>query len=483
MTKHAASRKEISSIKRLPAKKQRYIKKLITRLSKLGTDEIVMPIDRSITEVIVLYKGDAPSWFHDIEKDECKLLIRIEGAIDDEGLGCHLTEEAKVFQWILWQPLLGENSKAHPERCWREENFATPGEFLASKVHGKYRGEIKRVCRGRWDTAMMMGGASSVEKLIDKHIRVDNLALRTCILTWTKGMKWHQDWDWESIAESSLLTKGHGLDVYWEGSDYLIPSSFKPVILWSNEQPDVMNNIRKALLALPPFKCLEDSEDSEAGLTQTTLTRFVDSSAKPTEPPKSKRKYNKTGSTEAIGVNEAVAALSFWSKFSDTDAESGGSRKRGLQGSRMPLKAKKPKAFKRSKGSSSSRSRARPRKRISKRSKSSRKTKRRHLSRSKRASRTRRRRSPRQSTSSKRKKSRSTRRSKKRSKKSKRPKKRSSSKSLKKKKKSKKKNKKKNKKSSRRKKSERTTARKLKRRSKSSKKARQKIRRRTLSRR
>merc|ERR1719495_2092662 len=98
----------------------------------------------------------------------------------------------------------------------------------------------------------MLGGVTKINALIDKHIRLDNDELKSSILVWMKGTKWHQEWDWESITERTLFSQVHGFDIYWESTAYEVPSRFNVLKLWAKGEEDVLENIRKQLAPLSP---------------------------------------------------------------------------------------------------------------------------------------------------------------------------------------------------------------------------------------
>jgi len=104
-------------------------------LKRYSDGESCLPFDLQLTAAEIIYRGESASWFHDDNVNECKLLFRVKG-LDEEGLGMHLTEIAKVVQWILWAPLIGDpnTSRQAPDRVWREKKFSNPAEFLLSNV-------------------------------------------------------------------------------------------------------------------------------------------------------------------------------------------------------------------------------------------------------------------------------------------------------------------------------------------------------------
>lgn len=229
-TKGQGYKKKWSDLGSLAKRQQTLLKKLDTRMQLYGSGMFALPINRPVESVSILCRGDDPtSWFRD-DKSTCKLLCRVKG-LDDEGLAMHLTELAKVFQWILWQPLLAD-SKTHPERCWREETYSTPSEFLRDMISEKQQKTLIGLCGDRWDTTMMLGGNSNVVQLIKDHIKADNDALKSSIADWMRDLKWHQEWDWERLAETAFFNRAGMFDVYWENESYTVPDRFTEHVVW-----------------------------------------------------------------------------------------------------------------------------------------------------------------------------------------------------------------------------------------------------------
>lgn len=228
-------------------KQHALLKKLDSRLKLYGKGQFALPINRFVESVSILCRGDDPlSWFAE-DKTPLRILCRVKG-LDEEGLAMHLTEMAKVFQWILWQPLLSD-SKTHPERCWREEVYSTPSEFLIDQVDERHQQSLIQQCSERWDTCMMLGGATQVIQLIKQHIKKDNDALKSSIRDWMRDLKWHQEWDWERLAETAFFNKSGAFDTFWESDDYNVPERFAEHIVWRRKDraSSVIASVKKLL--------------------------------------------------------------------------------------------------------------------------------------------------------------------------------------------------------------------------------------------
>jgi len=105
-------------LSKLGEKRSKFLRKLAQGVKRYRDGEICLPFDLQINSAEIIYRGENESWFHDNNANECKLLLRVKG-LDDEGLGMHLTEIAKVLQWILWVPLIGDpnTSRQAPDRA------------------------------------------------------------------------------------------------------------------------------------------------------------------------------------------------------------------------------------------------------------------------------------------------------------------------------------------------------------------------------
>jgi len=274
----AAKAKSNQVISSMAKRQQAFIKKLDTRLKLYGSGMFALPINRPVESVSILCRADDENFtcFKD-DKAPCRLLCRVTG-LDEEGLSMHLTEMARVFQWILWQPLLA-NSKTHPERCWREETYGSPAEFLVDMVSESQQPKLIQLCADRWDTNMMLGGNTEVVKLIKSHIKRSNEALKTSIMDWMRDLKWHQEWDWEKLAETAFFTRSGNYDVYWESAEYDVPSRFAEHPVWKRgDRTGVIDNLLK-ILPKSEFSVLEEDKQeisprSHGGLKQSGIKSF-----------------------------------------------------------------------------------------------------------------------------------------------------------------------------------------------------------------
>jgi len=193
--------------------------------------------------------------------DTCKVLVRLQG-LDEEGIGMHLTETAKVLQWILWAPLIGDPniSRQAPDRLWRESTFTNPYEFLLTYVDDSKADILENLVSDRWDTVMMLGGADRVKILIYKFIRSYNEELKKIITEWLRFLKWHQEFDWDEVSEYVLFGSGKTkLDVFWESDVYSVPEKYKPSIIWTPDSPNVADNIRKIVAEISGFEELKEN--------------------------------------------------------------------------------------------------------------------------------------------------------------------------------------------------------------------------------
>jgi len=250
---------------KLGDKRSKLLRKLVLKMKRFNEEEVLLPFNRAIRSVEILYRGDKASWFHD-KVDGCKLLIRVED-LDEEGIGMHLTETAKVLQWILWNPLLGDpnTSRQAPDRVWRESTFANPAEFLISYVDDSKVDTLEELVSDRWDSGMMLGGAVKVKNLIYKHISDDNEELKKSIQEWLRFLKWHQEFDWEEICENVLFGSSNPKpDVFWESEDYEVPESYISTTLWTPDKPNMADNIRQIVAKIRGFGELKTMLEEEA---------------------------------------------------------------------------------------------------------------------------------------------------------------------------------------------------------------------------
>lgn len=250
---------------KLGKKRAKIIRKLCLRVNSLATGEVEIPFDIAVTSIDMIYRGHKETWFHDNNAEDCKLVVRLDG-LDDEGIGMHLSETAKVVQWVLWNPLIGDpnTSRQAPDRVWRESEYSTPAEFLLSYVNTNKAGILSDLVADRWDAAMILGGAERVKTLIAKHIRSDNQVLKDSITQWMGRLKWHQDWDWEDICESTIFTlNGPKFDIFWEDESYEIPDSFYASEIWSRDNPYIAHNLRYIVTDVPGFEEIRETLHAE----------------------------------------------------------------------------------------------------------------------------------------------------------------------------------------------------------------------------
>ena len=90
------SKRDNSWLEKLGDKRSKLLRKLVFGMKSFTEKEVPLPFDRTISSIDILYRGDKTSWFHD-KVDTFKLLLRVNG-LDEEGIGMHLTEMAKVVQ-------------------------------------------------------------------------------------------------------------------------------------------------------------------------------------------------------------------------------------------------------------------------------------------------------------------------------------------------------------------------------------------------
>merc|ERR1719410_1057853 len=115
--------------------------------------------------------------------------------------------------------------------------------------------------------------------MIDDHIRDDNEYLKTCITTWLKPLKWHQEWDWETISEWAIFSDYvPKIDIFWESDDYEASETFKLTPIWSNEMPNHADNIRAILAGISGNEQLQEDLDRE--LAESECTTAVGTPAK-----------------------------------------------------------------------------------------------------------------------------------------------------------------------------------------------------------
>jgi len=125
----------------------------------------------------------------------------------------------------------------------------------------------------------MLGGSDNVRNLLWKHISTDNEELKSCINEWLKFLKWHQEFDWEEVAEYVLFGNSMPkLDIFWESEDYHLPEKFVSTSVWTPDRPNFADNIRHLVSGVPGFFYLADEKealDAEKGMGQSTLDGFV----------------------------------------------------------------------------------------------------------------------------------------------------------------------------------------------------------------
>jgi len=261
------SLRDNSWLGKLGDKRSKLLRKLVLKMKRFNEEEVLLPFNRTIRSVEILYRGNNASWFHD-KVDGCKLLIRVKD-LDEEGIGMHLTETAKVLQWILWAPLIGDpnTSKQAPDRVWRESTFANPAEFLLTYVDDSKVDTLEELVAGRWDSGMMLGGAVKVKNLIYKHISNDNEELKKSIQEWLRFLKWHQEFDWEEVCENLLFGSSNPKpDIFWENEDYEVPESYISTTLWTPDKPYMADNIRQIVSEIPGFEELKAILEEEAAV-------------------------------------------------------------------------------------------------------------------------------------------------------------------------------------------------------------------------
>lgn len=258
-------KKDNNWLAKLGEKRSKLLRKLISAMKNFNEKTISLPFDLPIVSAEIIHRGDQVSWFLE-NLDACKLLLRVKD-LDDEGIGMHLTEMAKVLQWILWVPLIGDpnTSKQAPDRVWRESTYPSPSSFLLSYVDDDKSEILQDLVADRWDSGMMLGGAAKVKALIYRHIFSDNEEFKDIIHEWTRFLKWHQEFDWEEVSENMLFSSvSSKLDVFWKSEDYCIPERFSSISLWSPEKPNTAQNIREVVAELPGFGDLKEVLQEEA---------------------------------------------------------------------------------------------------------------------------------------------------------------------------------------------------------------------------
>jgi len=259
-------KKDNSWLAKLGEKRAKFLRKLVNGMKRFNEKEIQLPFEPAIISAEIIHRGNGVSWFHDNKADDCKLLLRVEG-LDEEGIGMHLTEIAKVLQWILWVPLIGDpnTSKQAPDRVWRESTFTNPASFLVSYVNDSKVDVLEDLVADRWDAGMMLGGSDQVKNLIYKHISNDNEELKTTIIEWLRYLKWHQEFDWEEVSEYVLFgSTNPKLNIFWENEEYNKPESYTSNIVWTSENRNIADNIRKIVAEVPGFEDLKERLEQEA---------------------------------------------------------------------------------------------------------------------------------------------------------------------------------------------------------------------------
>jgi len=253
-------------------------------MNRVNDKEIILPFDLPIVSVEIIYRGESESWFHD-KANECKVLVRLQG-LDEEGIGMHLTETAKVLQWILWAPLIGDpnTSRRAPDRLWRESTFTSPYEFLLTYVDDSKTDMLESLVSDRWDTGMMLGGADRVKILIWKYIRSYNQELKKIITEWLRFLKWHQEFDWDEVSEYVLFGSGKTkLDVFWESDVYNVPEKYKLSVIWSPDTPNVADNIRKIVAEIPGFEELKENMQDQSSNEGKAESSSISTTASPVQ--------------------------------------------------------------------------------------------------------------------------------------------------------------------------------------------------------
>jgi len=252
-------------LSKLGGKRSKLLRKLAHGLRRFNDGEICLPFDLPIISVDIIYRGERDSWFHDHLNEECKVLLRVKG-LDEEGLAIHLNEIAKVIQWILWVPLIGDpnTSKQASDRVWREKTFTNPAEFLQYYVNDSKTEVLEELVVDRWDTGMMLGGSENVRNLIQKHISTDNEQLKRGINEWLRFLKWHQEFDWEEVSEHVLFGNSNPkLDIFWESEEYEVPEKYVSTCVWTTDRPNFAENIRTFVAGVPGFFFMKATLDEE----------------------------------------------------------------------------------------------------------------------------------------------------------------------------------------------------------------------------
>jgi len=62
-------------------------------IKRFNEGKILLPFNLPLISAEILFRD---TWFHD-DTTECKILLRVKD-LDEEGVGMHLTESAKVVQ-------------------------------------------------------------------------------------------------------------------------------------------------------------------------------------------------------------------------------------------------------------------------------------------------------------------------------------------------------------------------------------------------
>jgi len=133
---------------------------------------------------------------------------------------------------------------------------------------------------------MMLGGSENVRNLIWKHISADNEKLKSSISNWLRFLKWHQEFDWEEVAEYVLFGNSMPkIDAFWENEQYQVPEKYVSTLVWTPSRPNLADNIRKIVAAVPGFFYLIDREveaqdeeeaaNADKGIGQSSLEGFV----------------------------------------------------------------------------------------------------------------------------------------------------------------------------------------------------------------
>jgi len=270
------TRRDTCWLSKLGEKQEKFLRKLVYGMN-FSLKDISLPFDLKIISAEMIYRGLEKSWFHD-KLDNCKLLVRLNG-LDEEGIGMHLTETAKVIRWILWAPLLGDpnTSKQAPDRIWRESTYTNPADFLLSYIDDSKVNALEEFVAGRWDSGVMLGGADKVRDLVRKHISSDNMVLKKSIKEWLGFLKWHQDFDWEEVSGHILFGSNYSkLNVFWENEKYTMPEGYVMTTLWATEKIHIAQNIREVVGEVPGFKDLKNRLDWESKDREHKLSEYRD---------------------------------------------------------------------------------------------------------------------------------------------------------------------------------------------------------------